>query len=392
LIFHTRQLGSKLPGFPAGTGEIKLWLEVQTVETLLTTYGREVEKNHEKWPTLHTAECWLWNLLRELPPHEDRYTPKATPHAQILADAEHIKALESIWNSLPRIDLLHRPDVTPDRIPSVNELRAIAAALRAFLVPYDKFRIFLGDIADPIFTAVPRLAVQDALTLLEMQFNPRRLSIDSPDRGGMIVSKWPKEVQTALSALKQLVYAVIRRWDLPEVCDGRPIMQGNFGLLNRRDDGTVEESHIVRPLRPYLLEPAEWERLLWIQEALHEALRADGHILDQRGRPASQQANADDERTDSQDTVILRGPGKAPIVLGREKPRLTSARYDVVQSLLWAGENGLTGDELVTKSGRGGAVNVLKKLACSDADWNAIILLPGQPGGRYRLSPKSDGQ
>jgi hypothetical protein len=90
--------------------------------------------------------------------------------------------------------------------------------------------------------------------------------------------------------------------------------------------------------------------------------------------------------------VILRCPSASPIVRGMEKPRLTDARYNVVKALLDAGDGGLTGDDLVVKSGHGGAVNTLKTLAKSDADWRAVILLAGGPGKRYRLrQTENDG-
>ena len=83
--------------------------------------------------------------------------------------------------------------------------------------------------------------------------------------------------------------------------------------------------------------------------------------------------------------VLLSNQSEAPIVRGKVKPRLSVPRFNVVQALIAAGDKGLTGDELVNKSGHGGAVNTLKTLAKSDADWGAIILLPGGPGKRYRL-------
>jgi hypothetical protein len=89
--------------------------------------------------------------------------------------------------------------------------------------------------------------------------------------------------------------------------------------------------------------------------------------------------------------VILGNLGDEPIVSGKRKTRLTAARYDVVKALLEAGDKGLSGDELVTKSRRGGAVNTLKALAGSDKDWRAVIQLAGQPGCRYRIVSRSDG-
>jgi hypothetical protein len=83
--------------------------------------------------------------------------------------------------------------------------------------------------------------------------------------------------------------------------------------------------------------------------------------------------------------VTLRGQADAPIVRGKEMPRLTVARYCVVKALVDAGNDGLSTDDLVSKSGCGGAVNTLKALVRSSPEWGAVIALPGAPGLRYRI-------
>ena len=69
-----------------------------------------------------------------------------------------------------------------------------------------------------------------------------------------------------------------------------------------------------------------------------------------------------------------------------EKRPLTRPQYDVVKALLEAGEPGLSKDELDRKSKRGDARKILRRLADSDPDWEAVIRLPGRPGVRYRIS------
>jgi hypothetical protein len=81
---------------------------------------------------------------------------------------------------------------------------------------------------------------------------------------------------TGLSILHCIVYDIIQRWDIPEVCDGSPMLQGNFTIVNPRDDGTVEETHINRPLQAYQLTSAERERLDWVLNALLGALQQKG--------------------------------------------------------------------------------------------------------------------
>jgi hypothetical protein len=92
-----------------------------------------------------------------------------------------------------------------------------------------------------------------------------------------------------------------------------------------------------------------------------------------------------DQQSKPQPLIVLRGSADGPIVRGKEKPRLTVARFNVIKALIDAGPGGLSEDELKSKSGHGGAVNTLKKLATSDDDWKSVIILPGKPGLRYRV-------
>jgi hypothetical protein len=87
--------------------------------------------------------------------------------------------------------------------------------------------------------------------------------------------------------------------------------------------------------------------------------------------------------------VILGKPGDEPTVNGRTKPRLTGPRYDVVKALLSAGNDGLSHESLVRKSGHGDARRILKRLADSDNDWSSVIQMAGDPGGRYRILTKN---
>ncbi len=84
--------------------------------------------------------------------------------------------------------------------------------------------------------------------------------------------------------------------------------------------------------------------------------------------------------------VILGKPGDETIVRGKRKGRLTLPRYNVVEALLAASDDGLSKDSLARESGHSDAVNILKRLAESDTDWKAVIKLAGKPGGRYRIS------
>lgn len=80
--------------------------------------------------------------------------------------------------------------------------------------------------------------------------------------------------------------------------------------------------------------------------------------------------------------VILGRFGDEPIVLGKRKPRLTRAKFDVVRALLEAGEFGLTKDQLDERSHHTEARKPLKRLHDSDPDWAEVIHLPGRSGLR----------
>ncbi len=82
--------------------------------------------------------------------------------------------------------------------------------------------------------------------------------------------------------------------------------------------------------------------------------------------------------------VMLKGPNDNPIVLGKEKKRLTTARYNVVKALLGASRN-LSKDELDKKSGHTEARKILQSLARSDPDWAEVIIWPVGPGTGYGI-------
>jgi hypothetical protein len=84
--------------------------------------------------------------------------------------------------------------------------------------------------------------------------------------------------------------------------------------------------------------------------------------------------------------VVLRGRDEGPLILGKEKPPLTDRQYNVIRSLLNAGEDGLTKDKLDEKSGHSESRKVLSALRDSDPDWAAAIHMPGKAGrGGYRI-------
>lgn len=83
--------------------------------------------------------------------------------------------------------------------------------------------------------------------------------------------------------------------------------------------------------------------------------------------------------------VTLREPYERPLVQGQEVDFLTDAQYDVIQTLLEAGPQGLKKDDLDYKSGHPDARKILKRLHDSSPLWQSVISLPKRKGLRYRL-------
>ena len=83
-------------------------------------------------------------------------------------------------------------------------------------------------------------------------------------------------------------------------------------------------------------------------------------------------------------SVILNGLHEPPIVLGKQKNKLTKAQYDVIQTLLPAGAR-LNKDELSRRSKHDDARKILDRLAKSDPDWMAVIIFPGNQRTGYGI-------
>lgn len=80
--------------------------------------------------------------------------------------------------------------------------------------------------------------------------------------------------------------------------------------------------------------------------------------------------------------VQLGAPGEPCRVLGKPKPALTDAQHAVVTALIAAGDTGMRKDSL--EDLRPSARRILRQLR-QDRDWAAVISMPGQTNGRYRI-------
>lgn len=79
------------------------------------------------------------------------------------------------------------------------------------------------------------------------------------------------------------------------------------------------------------------------------------------------------------------GVKNLPKIRGKEASSpLRTSQYNVLKTLDEAGTNGLTKDELVSRSGHTDALGILKRVA-RRPEWRDVIQLAGKTGGRYRL-------
>jgi hypothetical protein len=84
-------------------------------------------------------------------------------------------------------------------------------------------------------------------------------------------------------------------------------------------------------------------------------------------------------------TVILGARYTDPILVRGRRKSLTRAQYDVIKAVAAAWPDLLTKDQLPDQSKHSDAVNILKRIAEIDADWESVIHLAGKTGGGYGL-------
>jgi hypothetical protein len=149
--------------------------------------------------------------------------------------------------------------VVRKRIPSVDEIAAIAAALQDLMAATESYNLFLGSMPNPVEAAIPRLAMLHCLSQLERLLNPRRLSLESCEASGFLVRQWPLEVMAGLPALRRLVYDLVKRWECREICEDHPIAR----------------SYAPGALPSKVVLPDEQMRLLWVLSALRAALQCE---------------------------------------------------------------------------------------------------------------------
>jgi hypothetical protein len=88
--------------------------------------------------------------------------------------------------------------------------------------------------------------------------------------------------------------------------------------------------------------------------------------------------------------------GRCPVAFGADgspiagqPKKVTRPQGNVIRALVDAGPDGLTGDELGSRTGCPGYRTILNTLA-KDPDWRSRIRMAGGPGGHYRLAMPGD--
>ena len=133
---------------------------------------------------------------------------------------------------------------------------------------------------------------------------------------------------------------------------------------------------------PFLFGPSVIRDLKMIASKLRE-----GEIVIGEPGPNEESETSQPDRTPraKSERVALFDQKDQPLIGGSPVETLTTSGYNVVKTLIEAGGNGLTKDELLKKSRRGGARGILKRLAEKSDKWRSVIKFPETPGKGYRI-------
>ena len=256
--------------------------------------------------------------------------------------------------------------------PTRDQMRDIVAAARALHRLARRWRRLARLPGYPVEQG--NLVALKAVFRLERALNPGRLARGSAGRLGQAAREWPDGVVQGLAWVDNLLGILAGRNGL-----GSMVVAVDFPAW-AAEEGRLPETVTVQE-----------EEL----EALREAIRLlprPGE-LPESDRPAAPSRQAGPGRArdemEAAGAVVLFGPRAHPVVLGKRMDPLRPVQFRVIKALLDAGDDGLSKKALEKSSGSGDAVGVLKRLANSDPDWQAVIGLAGKPGLGYRLRPPS---
>jgi hypothetical protein len=208
----------------------------------------------------------------------------------------------------------------------------------------------------------------ERVALERIEFLIRRVVQKEPN-----LAAW-QEVGTALAELRHRVAYVHKTV---------PIPHADWEHLNSAVDRLPPDDRKLA--RPFIFR-MEYKTL---RNLGIKCIDAYDNICQCLSSPARQQVaitpSAPAEMAPSPPSVELKGQGKPPLVLGKERRVLTGPQYDVIQALLDAGSGGLNKDEVEDKSRHSDARKILKRLVDSDPAWAKVISFAGRTGGRYHI-------
>jgi hypothetical protein len=150
-------------------------------------------------------------------------------------------------------------------------------------------------------------------------------------------------------------------------------LQLDISFLVQHEDGLVDA---IRDLEAE--QTIDWNAL--VDWAKLPAIRAALNQLPADPSPSPAPV-AQSERVQ----LFKRSAVPVAIVDGVDVNALTEPRYNVVQALLQAGEDGHTKDSWDVASGHTESRKIAKRLANKHPHWAAVLDFPGKTGGRYRI-------
>jgi hypothetical protein len=180
----------------------------------------------------------------------------------------------------------------PDPNRSPERLESITAALKTFLVTMTRFEPVLEDepgtrSIDGCLVIAENAALH-SLYYLEKMLNPKRYAFGTDERSspnvdlGAMAGVSRVYAMAGVSRLHNIIAQVIERWDVPEICDDRPLGIRGVGTITEHEDRNdrgddpkiIKEVHVNRIARSRTLLENEKSQLRWCLEVFQSTLAA----------------------------------------------------------------------------------------------------------------------
>jgi hypothetical protein len=319
-------------------------------------------------------------------------------------------------STLQRVPLRDPPPAVPLPIEFVFPGTTAAPTVRSIEAALRRHRLLFLWLAHPSHVHVPldltpgKEHLYDLMGL-DLAAPPQRLAVDAILRYEEPIDRWLAEQQRALGAgpMGRPLRSVVGQYPVPAYALWRldeprhtPMVESYRAVarsvgaalsaprpawIDDRDVGTIRRcAGLARP-RVISDWGDDWEdcpSVSWdYPDRLQEAIGKLAPMSAIEAGSLGQSLPPPVPTLPAARSVVLRGLGAKPLVLGEEVPQLSDARYDLVDRLLVAGDAGLSKDQLERKSS--GARRTLKSLADSHPNWARVIQFPGTAGNRYRF-------